>query len=68
MTQSVIGGALLGIIGILLLINPRGVWNLTERWKLLGSADASPAFATVMRIVGACLVAVGALVCFGVLH
>lgn len=65
--QSVIGGGLLGVIGLLLLINPHGVWKATERWKLLEVAEASPAFLIVTRIVGAVALMIGALVCLGVL-
>lgn len=67
MMQSIIGGILLGIIGLLLLIDPHGVWKVTERWKLLGAAEASPAFITLTRVLGAVMVTVGILVVFGVL-
>lgn len=67
MSQAVIGGVLLAIIGIVLILRPHGVWKATERWKLLGSAEESPAFVMVTRIVGAVLAAIGLLVCFGVL-
>ena len=67
MTQSIIGGILLAVIGLLLLVNPHGVWKATERWKLLGTAEASPAFVTVARILGAIVAIVGLLVAFGVL-
>lgn len=68
MAQSVIGGILLAIIGLLLLLNPHGVWQATERWKLLGAAEANPAFLIITRILGSVMVIIGALVCFGVLH
>ena len=67
MTQSIIGGILLAIIGLLLLINPHGVWKAAERWKLLGAAEASPAFVTVARILGAIVTIIGVLAAFGVL-
>lgn len=67
MAQSVIGGILLSIIGLLLLLNPHGVWKATERWKLMGAAEASPAFITITRILGAVLLVFGCLVCFGIL-
>ena len=65
--QNVIGGILLGIIGVLLLINPHGVWAVTERWKQAGIAEASPAFVGVARILGGVLVVIGVLVAVGVL-
>ena len=67
MTQSIIGGILLTIIGLLLLVNPHGVWKVTERWKLLGAAEASPSFVTITRILGAIVAIVGVLVAIGVL-
>lgn len=67
MNQMIIGDIFLTIIGLLLLIDPHGVWKATERWKLLGTAEASPAFVTVARILGAIVAIVGLLVAFGVL-
>lgn len=67
MSQSIIGGFLVAIIGVLLLINPHGVWKATERWKQMNAAEASKAFLSVTRIVGAALVIVGFLVCAGLL-
>ena len=67
MAQSLIGGFLLGIIGLFLLINPRGVWKAAEKWKTLGGMDASPTFMAVMRIVGGVTFAIGLLVCLGIL-
>ena len=61
----IIGGSLLTIIGLLLLINPHGVWKATERWKLLGTAEASPAFMMIARGLGAVAIVVGILVAFG---
>lgn len=67
MAQSIIGGGLLAIIGLLLVLNPQGVWTVTERWKQMSAAQASPAFQLVARIVGALVLVMGLLVCFGIL-
>lgn len=67
MNQMIIGGIFLTIIGLLLLIDPHGFWKVAERWKLLGTAEASPAFVTVARILGAIVTIIGVLVAFGVL-
>ncbi len=67
MSQSVIGGVILGIIGILLLINPHGVWAVAERWKALNALEATPVFLLVMRIIGIISLVIGVLVCFAIL-
>lgn len=65
--QNVIGGLALVVIGILLLINPHGVWAAAERWKQAGTVEASPAFAVIARLLGGVLTVIGMLVAIGVL-
>lgn len=65
--QNVIGGLVLAVIGILLLVNPRGVWTVSERWKHTGSFEASPAFVVIARMLGCILMVMGVLVAAGIL-
>ena len=67
MTQRVIGGILLAIIAALLLIFPKALWRLTERWKSKGTTEPSRTFLWIVRIVGAALLTAGMLVAAGIL-
>lgn len=67
MVRSIIGGIMLGIIGLMLLIDPHGVWKAAERWKLLSATEVSSAFVTIARILGGIVLTVSILVVFGVL-
>ena len=68
MSQRIIGGAFLAVIGILLITNPYGVWKVAEKWKMLESADMSPLFRYVTRAVGWVCAVIGALAVIGILR
>ena len=67
MSQSVIGGIALALVGFFLLVFPHVVWKIAESWKWTGTAKASVAFLIVTRIVGGVLLVFGVLVAAGVL-
>lgn len=66
--QNVIGGLAQAVIGIMLLINPHGVWAAAERWKQAGAAEPSPAFVVIARVLGGVLMVVGVLVATGAIR
>lgn len=68
MTQNMVAGILVAMIGLMLCTDPRGVWKVTERWKTAAAAEASPLFMIIARVVGGALAAVGLLVALGVIH
>lgn len=57
--QEVIGGGSLALIGLLFIIFPEKIYELTERWKYNSNAQMSYAYKIVLRIVGAVLVIAG---------
>ena len=68
MGQNVISGLILAIVGILLIVNPHGVWAVAERWKTMNAAESSPLFNIMARIVGVVALVIGVLVCTGLLE
>lgn len=61
--QELIAGILLAIIGLILLIFPDKVFQLTEKWKIRnGNIEMSSSYEIVLRVVGLVLAVIGILV------
>lgn len=63
MTQEIIVGIILGIIGLCLVFVPIDLlWNTIEKWKANGNSEPSKAYAVVVRTIGAVMALIGILV------
>ncbi|MFA6934459.1 MAG: DUF6199 family natural product biosynthesis protein [Sphaerochaetaceae bacterium] len=61
--QQIIGGASLIIVGLVLIIFPSRIYQITEGWKHRQHTEPSEAFMLTMRILGTVLCGVGLFVC-----
>jgi len=63
--QNIIAGLVLCIISLIIVLFPRKVWELTEKWKS-GAPEPIRAYFIVTRAVCAVFAAVGILLLTGV--
>ena len=68
MEQSVIGGLVLCVIGLLLSSFPTAIWHLTEKWKSEGAEVPSKQYMTLLRILSGAFIGFGVLLAAGILH
>ena len=67
MEQSVIGGLVLCVIGLLLCGFPTAIWRLTEKWKSEGVSAPSKQYMTLLRILSGAFIGFGILLATGIL-
>ena len=67
MTQERTAGALLVMIGMILLIKPKATWKMTEHWKNNDVISPSSRYITTVRIVGGVACILGVLLSAGVI-
>ena len=68
MEQSVIGGLVLCVIGLMLCGFPTAIWRLTEKWKSQGSEAPSKQYMTLLCILSGAFIGFGVLLATGVLR
>lgn len=68
MGQSVIGGLVFCVIGLLLCGFPTAMWQLTEKWKSEGAEAPSKQYMTLLRILSGAFIGFGVLLAAGILH
>ena len=60
MKQEIIAGIILGVMGLsMLLLPPKTLWKITEKWKTKGAGQPSGKYIVIMRILGVVFAAVG---------
>ena len=60
MKQEIIAGIVIGIMGrCMLLLPPKTLWKITEKWKTKGTGQPSDQYIVIMRILGIAFVATG---------
>ena len=51
MKQEIIAGIILGVMGLcMLLLPPKTLWKITEKWKTKGAGQPSDKYIVIMRI------------------
>lgn len=66
--QELIAGIVLAMIGLVLLIFPSKVFQLTEKWKIRNvNVEMSSSYEIVLRLVGLVLSVIGILVAFKIM-
>lgn len=68
MEQSVIGGFVFCVIGLLLCGFPTAIWHLTEKWKSEGAEVPSKQYMTLLRILSGAFIGFGVLLAVGILR
>lgn len=59
-------GILLTIVGIVMIVNPQFVYEITQSWKNSGNSEPSEMYICLTRLGGGVLIIVG-IVCTGIL-
>ena len=60
MKQEVIAGFIFCVMGLgMLVLPPKTLWKITEKWKTKGSGQPSDKYVLVARILGIVFAAVG---------
>ena len=60
MKQEIIAGIILGVMGLcMLLMPPKKLWKIMEKWKTKGDGQPSDKYIVIMRILGIVFAAVG---------
>lgn len=60
MKQEIIAGIIFCVMGLgMLILPPKTLWKITEKWKNKGNGQPSGKYAVIMRILGAVFAAVG---------
>jgi len=56
-------GVLLSVVGLIMLVKPKIIWAITEKWKSEGAEDPSFIYIVSIRL-GGLICAVVAILCF----
>lgn len=56
--MELIGGIFLIVIGGLMLIKPKTIWNIAESWKVRANAEPTKLYMVLIRICG-CILVIG---------
>lgn len=67
MSQEVIAGCIMSIIGLVLSIAPVFIWKIAEKWKFTGDSRPSASYLNVIRAVGCIFAFAGAFLVFGLI-
>ena len=60
MKQEIIAGIIFCVMGLsVLLLPPKTLWKITEKWKTKGDSQPSDKYIVIMRILGIVFAAVG---------